>query len=255
MKKINVKAPAKINLTLKVKGTRQDGFHEIESIMQTVSLYDFIELTKIKAGITLQGNHAVFNDIENNIAYKAAKLFFETTKINEGAAIEIEKNIPISAGLAGGSADGAGVLFGLNEIFEKPLTQESILKLCQKLGSDLDFCLTGGRALVKGRGEVIEKLPFEEFPLTIVKPKNLGISAKEAYSKFDLLKEKSTFANDLEFALINDYKELQYLHSLGLQMSGSGSAFFKIGDFSQSLKDDYQVIKNLKATPFGVERV
>ncbi|MBE7706546.1 MAG: 4-(cytidine 5'-diphospho)-2-C-methyl-D-erythritol kinase [Cyanobacteria bacterium SIG30] len=264
MKKVKISAPCKINLNLKIKGILENGFHEIESIMQTVDLFDYLTIEKCeldslnnqKFNVFLDGTKKeILSYGESNIVYKASKLFFETTGIEASIKIFIEKNIPISAGLAGGSTDAAGVLYGLNELFNKPLNERDLLDLCEKLGSDLNFCLLGGRALVKGRGEVIEKLDFEPFNLTIVKPKNLSISAKEAYQKFDISKGVSNLDNDLEWALLPFYKELQYLNSLGLKMSGSGSAYFKIGDFDYEFNSSFEVFKNLNAIPDGVSLI
>lgn len=189
-------------------------------------------------------------------------------------SVHIEKNIPIAAGLAGGSTDAAGALFGLNELFKNPFSKEELHSLCAKLGSDLNFCLEGGCQLTTSRGEVLEKLPFQEFNLSLVKPKNLGISAKEAYTKFAQLKNKPNLNmtksaiealkngqniadflhNDLEIAVINDYKELQeiknkYPNSI---MSGSGSTFFVIGNKFKNFDDNYQIIPNLKSISYGV---
>lgn len=175
--------------------------------------------------------------------------------------IHIEKNIPIAAGLAGGSTDAAGTLWGLNKLFDNVLSDKELHELCAQLGSDLNFCLKGGCQLATSRGEILEKLPFQEFSLSLIKPKNLGISAKEAYTKFSELESKPNLNmteklvtalkraevrsdeqhptdynlnlqeflhNDLEIALIEDYEELKqiktaYPNSL---MSGSGSTFF-----------------------------
>ncbi len=256
MKTIKIKAPAKINLSLKVLGKRPDGFHEIESVMQTINLYDYIalSLTHMHNNIVMDGNHEIFHMYGKNIAYKAAEIFFKRMGIRQGINIYVEKNIPISAGLAGGSADAAGVLYGLNKIMEEPFGENTLFEMCEELGSDLNFCFQGGRCLVKGRGEIIEKLPYEATPISLVKPKNLGISTKKAYSAFDSLKEKSTFRNDLEFALLDKYKILKELHNLGLSMSGSGSTFFKEAD-TLGVKFDrrkFWVKEGLKTVPHGV---
>jgi len=170
-------------------------------------------------------------------------------------SVHIEKNIPISAGLAGGSTDAAGTLWGLNKLFGNALTKEELHDLCAKLGSDLNFCLEGGCQLATGRGEILKKLPFCDFGLSLIKPKNLGISAKEAYTKFSEIQNKpnlnntekmvnqlesnscdskkiaALLHNDLEVAVFEDYKELQqiketYPNSI---MSGSGSTYFVLG--------------------------
>ena len=126
----------------------------------------------------------------------------------------------------------------------------------QELGSDLNFCYEGGQKLCKGRGEILELLEFEEIPITLIKPKNLKISAKEAYQKFDEMTNASNFPNDLEAALLPYYKEIQHLNNLGFQMSGSGPTFFARIQFlepalKEELKDDYQIIENLKTIEYG----
>ena len=252
---IKIQCPAKINLTLKVLNKRQDGFHNIESVMQTISLYDYLTINVEPAEeteIILSGNSSEIPYNEKNLVYKAAKLFPQPSP--HKIKIYIEKNIPIAAGLAGGSTDSAGTLYGLNEIFNKPLTQQELHQLCAQLGSDLNFCLEGGRQMTSGRGEILKPLEFEEFNVSLIKPKNLGISAKEAYTKFSQKEGKSSFENDLEWAVIDDYKELQTIKKLYPQsmMSGSGSTYFVINDEFKPL-EGYEIFNNLKATSEGIK--
>ncbi len=251
---IKVQCPAKINLDLKVFPINPDGFHPIKSVMQAINLFDYITVSISNGNdIKLNGNSNEIPYDEKNICHKAAQLFFKTIKKEYSAKIYIEKNIPVCAGLAGGSTNAAGVLLGLNELLDKPLNKEQLHNLASKLGSDLNFCLEGGKKLCTSRGEKLENLEFIEFPLTLVKPKNLQISAGSAYRAFDNLKEKSTLANDLEFALLNDYKELQFLHSKGLQMSGSGPTYFiKKEKLDFELDENYLIIENLKSHDKGV---
>jgi len=254
---IKVKCPAKINLDLKVYPINSDGFHPIKSIMQTINLFDYLTIS-ISEGdkIFLNGNSSEIPYDEKNICYRAAKLFLEKIKKEYEIKIYIEKNIPVCAGLAGGSTDGAGVLYGLNKLLNEPLNKKELHNLASQLGSDLNFCLEGGRQLCEGRGEILTPQEFIEFPLTLVKPKNLQISAREAYQAFDNLKEESNLPNDLEFALLDKYKELQFLHSKGLQMSGSGPTFFILKDkLNFKLDSNYQIIENLKAINYGVVEV
>ena len=258
MKKIKIQCPAKINLNLKVfKKDELTGFHPIKSIMQAINLFDYITI-QISDGdeIIQKGNSKEIPYNENNICYKAAKLFLETINKKAKVEIEIEKNIPVCAGLAGGSTDAAGVLYGLNELFLKPLNKEQIHTLASKLGSDLNFCLEGGTKLCTNRGEKLENIEFSEFDITLVKPKNLQISAKEAYLAFDDLSTVSDMENDLEFALINKYNELKYLNSLKGQMSGSGPTyFFKTPKLNFNLDENYLVIENLKTINYGIKEI
>ena len=264
--RIKIQCPAKINLTLKVVGKRQDGFHNIESIMQTISLYDYLTISADAAEkfeIMLSGNSTEIPYNEKNLVYKAAMLFIEHTNLTpHKIEIFIDKNIPVAAGLAGGSTDAAGTLYGLNKMFNNRLSKTELHELCAELGSDLNFCLEGGRQMTKGRGEVLQKLPFEKFSLSLIKPKSLGISAKEAYTKFSQKKStdfqsqygsKDNFKNDLEWALIDDYKELQNIKDLYPEavMSGSGSTYFSVNtEFSPA--DDYWTANNLAATEQGI---
>ena len=257
-KTIKIKCPAKINLDLRVFPKTKDGYHPIKSIMQAISLFDYITITlNDTKEITLSGTSNEIPYDENNLCYKAAKLFFEKTKKNLGADIYIEKNIPVAAGLAGGSTDCAGVLYGLNELFDSPLNDNELQKLGFELGSDVPFCLAGGTKLCKGRGEKMVSMPFYDFKLSLIKPKNLKISAKEAYDAFDNMKKESDMRNDLEFALLDKYEELKYLDSKGFQMSGSGPTFFmrdKNVDFDVD-KEKYEVYNNLNSVNFGVSKL
>ncbi len=188
LNKIKIQCPAKINLTLKITGKRDDGFHNLDSIMQTISLFDYLTISVEKSDkteIILSGTSDEIPYNEKNLVYKAAKLFLDTAKIDSyKISIYIEKNIPVAAGLAGGSTDAAGTLYGLNKLFDEPLSRQQLHELCAKLGSDLNLCLEGGRQQTSGRGEILEPLPFEEFDVSLIKPIGLGISAKEAYTKF-----------------------------------------------------------------------
>lgn len=257
--RIKVKCPAKINLDLRVYPRDNSGFHPIKSIMQAINLFDFLTIKLIDEEVVLKGNSLEIPYDETNLCYKAVKLFLEKTKINSGVEIYIEKHIPVCAGLAGGSTDGAGVLYGLNKMFDYPLSLSEINELAGKLGSDLNFCLVGGTKLCQGRGEKIIDMPFYNFKLTLVKPKNLKISAREAYQAFDNLKKESNLRNDLEFALLETkkYEELEFLHSLGLQMSGSGPTYFlREKEFEQKLDEEkFLVIKNLNSIDYGVVEV
>ncbi len=199
MKQIKIQCPAKINLTLKVTGKREDGYHNIDSIMQTINLFDYLTISVEKSDTTeiiLSGTSDEIPYNEKNLVYKACLLFLEKTNMPaHKIKVFIEKNIPIAAGLAGGSTDAAGMIYGLNKLFDEPLSRKELHELCAKLGSDLNLCLEGGRQQTSGRGEILEALPFEEFDVSLIKPINLGISAKEAYTKFsEKIKTYPSFA-------------------------------------------------------------
>lgn len=264
MQSIKIQCPAKINLLLKVLNKREDGFHNIESIMQTIDLFDYLTINienYSTSEILLDGNNKEIPYNEKNLVYKAVKLFLDKTNLqNKKISIYIDKSIPVSAGLAGGSTNAAGTLYGLNKIFKDILTRDELNYLCAGLGSDLNVCLNGGKILATGRGEVTEPLEFEEFNVNLIKPKVLGISAKEAYTKFAELKNNSkalktrdNFENDLEWAVIEDYPQLQFIKNKypKSMMTGSGSTYFSLTEeFEQ--EDGYWIQNGLRAIPFGV---
>ncbi len=279
MKQIKVTCPAKINLTLEIVNKREDGFHNIKSIMQMINLYDYLDIELKESNetqIILTGNSKEIPYNESNLVYKAAKLFLE--KINKKAQINIyiDKHIPVSAGLAGGSTDAAGTIFGLNELFARPLDKEDLHEICAKLGSDLNVCLEGGTILATSRGEKIEKLPSISSDVTLIKPKHLGISAKEAYTKYANKEIKPKYNmtekmieainnnknikeflyNDLEYAVFNDYEELQKIKKTipNSIMSGSGSTYFVLENMKEiPLNTDYEIIHNLKFINHGIK--
>lgn len=267
MKTIKVQCPAKINLTLKIVSKRKDGFHNIESIMQTINLYDYLDITVIESDrtkIILDGNSDEIPYDKTNLVYKAAELFLNSNKLkNYEIHVFIEKNIPVSAGLAGGSTNGAGMLFALNKVFNNIMNDEELNTLCAKLGSDLNFCLKGGRAITRGRGEIIEPKEFRQLNVNLIKPINLGISAKEAYTRF--AQKTSTdnnrhlrreFVNDLEWAIIDKYPELQKIRNKypTSVMTGSGSTYFSTREeFKQ--EDGYWIKNGLTTIPDGIKIV
>ena len=157
MNKITLKSPAKINLALKIKEKRKDGYHEIETIMQTIDLSDKVTIKKKNKGITVKTNIEALNNKEN-IAYKA---LLEMKKYigNDGIEIYIEKNIPIGSGLGGGSSNAATVIKGINKLFNLSLDNDTLYEIAEKLGSDVPFFILGGTSFVTGRGDIIKKLP------------------------------------------------------------------------------------------------
>ncbi len=269
MKNITLNAPAKINLYLDVLGKRSDGYHEIESIMQTVSLYDVIDVTLADSGISLTANENTVPTDERNLAHKAANLFYEHTKIKGGAKIHIEKRIPVSSGLAGGSTDAGATLKALNELYDRHLSREELLKLGSKLGADVPFCMEGGCALCRGVGEKMTKLePMTPFTVVIARGGD-GVSTPAAYKRLDekfghmldrpfsdiqrvisaiemddLNALSMSVFNTFESVILEEHKEatlyraklLDYGALISL-MSGSGPAVF--GIFDDTEKADY----------------
>jgi len=256
--KMKIKAYAKINIALDVVGKREDGYHLLRMIMQTIDLYDTIEIEKINSGIKLKCNKHYVPTDERNLACKAAKLFKETYSINDGVDIKLIKNIPVSAGLAGGSTDAAGVLKLMNKIFNINADDEELKALGLKLGADVPYCINGGTALCEGVGEKITQLKqFKDKILVLIKPP-FGVSTKEVYKNFDLSKVifrprieeliKSMEDDDIYFVannmknllenvtlkkhrVITSIKEEVTLNdAIGTMMSGSGPTVFAFFD-------------------------
>ncbi len=185
---MEIKARAKINLTLDVLRKRPDGYHDVKMIMQTVDLYDIIKLNCNQNGyITMCTNLSYLPTGNKNIAYQAAQVFYEHTAIkNEGLHIDIYKNIPVSAGLAGGSTDAAAVLIALNSIYETRLSESELMHMGKQLGADVPYCIMGGTALAEGIGDVLTRLPAMP-PTTIVLAKPpISVSTLQVYKQLQL---------------------------------------------------------------------
>ena len=160
MEKIQLKAMGKINLGLDILGKREDGYHDVRMVMQTVYLYDNVTLVQTgRAGIEIRTNLFYLPVDENNLAYKAAKLLTDEFGITEGIQIVLDKRIPVSAGMAGGSADAAAVLFGMNRLFGLGLSDAALRERGVKLGADVPYCIMRGTYLAEGIGEVLTELP------------------------------------------------------------------------------------------------
>lgn len=186
MKKIVLEAAAKLNLSLDITGVREDGYHLLDSVMQSVSLYDRVALIKREEGISLTVDRPKIPNGPENTAYKAAAAFFRETKIDGGVEIFLEKHIPSRAGMGGGSADAAAVLVGLNELYRTGLSQEKLQKIGLQVGADVPFCIVGGTARVQGIGEVVRSIaPLNMAQFVVVKPRGVGVDTKEAYERYD----------------------------------------------------------------------
>lgn len=254
---ISIKAYAKINLSLDIVGKLENGYHELETIMQSVSLHDIVTITKDnnRNGITLTCSQPSLCPTEQNTAYKAVKAFFTYCKLECNAlSIYIEKNIPSQAGLAGGSADAAAVLHGLNYLFNTNLSTAQLCEIGVKIGADVPFCICGGTMLAKGIGDELSMVsPMPACHMVICKPP-VSISTQEAYQKVDNAiilerpktklicsalekKDLTTIAQNLK----NVFQEampiapvqsivvnMEQYSALGTCMSGSGSAVFGI---------------------------
>ncbi len=248
---MKLKAFAKLNLSLRVFKKRPDGFHDIESVMQSVSLCDYVTLSSIPSGVEVTCDDVKVPQGKENLAYKAAELFG-----GAGIKIEIEKHIPVAAGLAGGSADAAAVLYGLNQMMTRDLrlATRDLLKLGVQVGSDVPFCLTGGTCLVKGRGEIVEKQePWPKTYFVLVCP-DIQISAKWAYEEFDRmhLTVSGEIKNDLEPVVVSRHEIITEIKDgllkLGCseaQMSGSGPSVFGAVRHKADAEDIFGKIKEI----------
>ncbi|HTY12910.1 MAG TPA: 4-(cytidine 5'-diphospho)-2-C-methyl-D-erythritol kinase [Candidatus Omnitrophota bacterium] len=272
---IRLNAFAKINLYLEVIGKRPDGYHEIDSIMQSVSLYDAITVTPSGSGIEIvPSDHRIPRD-RNNTAYKAARAFFDRTNIKGGVTVQLEKNIPIAAGLAGGSADAAAVLVGMNRLFNAGLTESDLSVLGAEVGSDVPFCLIGGTCRCRGRGELVERI--KDLPPTwfvLVKPE-FGVSTKWVYENFDLVFVREHrladvheqpsgihLYNDLEKVVVPKYpevgeikKKLVQFGCLQSEMSGSGPTVYGMAGDEATARKVFDRIKAEYPQSFLVRNV
>lgn len=185
--KVLVKAPAKINLTLDVLHKRPDGYHEVEMIMTTIDLADRIELSWLSEDvIRITSQNRFVPDDQRNLAFQAAKLLKDKFRVQNGVQINIEKTIPVAAGLAGGSSDAAATLRGLNKLWQLGLTLDELAALGAEIGSDVSFCVYGGTAVAKGRGEKITQLPAPPSCWVVLAKPLLGVSTADVYRRLSL---------------------------------------------------------------------
>ena len=272
MNEISIKAYAKINLGLDVIRKREDGYHELKMIMQTINLYDTLTLTATEEpGIQLHINLSSLPCNENNLVVKAAKLMMDTYHITQGVKIELLKHIPIAAGMAGGSADAAATLKAMNELFQLGASREDLMRLGVTLGADIPYCIMEGTALSEGIGEVLTPLPaMPSCHILVVKP-NVNVSTKFVYQnlkinentkhpdidgmvasihKNDLHGIIDRLGNVLETVTIPKHpkveqikKDMLNMGALGTLMSGSGPTVFGIFRNYSSAKRCYDAFK------------
>ncbi|MDD6268526.1 MAG: 4-(cytidine 5'-diphospho)-2-C-methyl-D-erythritol kinase [Oscillospiraceae bacterium] len=188
MKTLEIKAPAKVNLALDITGKREDGYHLLETVFQTVSIYDKLKITMTsEPGIKLSCSEPWLPCNEKNLAYKAANAFLHRAEIKNGVRIFLEKKIPSQAGMGGGSSDAAAVLTGMNILCGNIFSRDTLCEMAASLGADVPFFLYGGTAYAEGIGEKLEQLPsLEGIPVVAAKGKG-GISTPEAYRRIDTL--------------------------------------------------------------------
>lgn len=271
MNTIMLKAYAKINLGLDVLGKREDGYHEVRMIMQTIRLYDKLNMKKLsKDEIVIKTNLAYLPTNENNLVYRAIQMIKEEFNIKQGIYVELQKHIPVAAGLAGGSSDAAAALIGMNRLFQLKLTTTDLMKRAVKLGADVPYCILGGTALSEGIGEVLTPLaPMPSAYVLIAKPP-INVSTKyvyenlilneqtnhpdidgiiEAINSKDLRGVTSRLSNVLESVTIDRYPIIQEIKdkmiefgAMNALMSGSGPTVFGIfDDLNLAKKAFYQL--------------
>jgi 4-diphosphocytidyl-2-C-methyl-D-erythritol kinase len=269
---MRILSPAKINLFLKITGKRPDGYHELVSLMCCVGLYDTVSLTPDVQETSVSCSHPDVPENETNLAFVAASLFFNTLNINESVKISIEKQIPVAAGLGGGSSNAAAVLLGLNRYYGYPFSQDKLMSMGLLIGADVPFFIFQRPALVSGIGEKLEAYQgLENLKILLIFP-GFGVSTAKVYKNLNLgltkckKKLKSFFlskqsfdpgchlCNDLETAAASMYpgiftvKEALLRHgALGALMSGSGSTVFGLFyDSDKALKANNALAENDK---------
>lgn len=257
MRTISLKAYAKINLGLDVLGTLENGYHEVKMVMQSISIFDKVNMTRNDSGkITMKTNLSFLPTGPDNLVYKAAKLIKDTYGIEDGIDIDLYKFIPVAAGMAGGSTDAAAVLKGMNILFNLKLSEDELKKLGVKLGADIPYCIMGGTALAEGIGEVLTRLPDCPMCYIVVAKPYISVSTKFVYD--NLVLDENTVhpnteliiksitdnniegvANELcnvletvtvkEYPVISDIKKVMIEKgALNSLMSGSGPTVFGI---------------------------
>ena len=283
MKEISVKALAKINLGLDVVRRREDGYHEVKMVMQTIHLFDRLEMKKTAGGITMTTNLSFLPTNENNLVYKAAKLLMDEFQIRDGIDVKLHKYIPVAAGMAGGSTDAAAVLYGMNRMFELGLSKEELMQRGVKIGADVPYCIMRGTALAEGIGEQLTALPpMVKCPILIAKPQ-ISVSTKFVYENLkldsiqkhpdidgmlrdienqDLKSLTSKMENVFEPGIIRQYPVIQEIKdlmeangALKSMMSGSGPTVFGIFDDRAKMREAAEVLKqsHLAKTVFATQ--
>lgn len=259
------KALAKINLGLDVVRKREDGYHEVRMIMQNIGIYDELDMTITEApGILLETNREDLPTDEGNLVYRAAKLLMDEFQVAKGVRISLKKQIPVAAGMAGGSSDAAAAMIGVNELFGLGLTQQELMDRAVKIGADVPYCIMGGTALAEGIGEVLSKLPpMPDCMILIAKPPidvptkfvygNLRANELETHPDIDAMIQDlqgknlehmcQIMGNVLETVTIPAYPVIDEIKKLmiesgavGAMMSGSGPTVFGIFTDQESAK-------------------
>lgn len=270
---ISLKALAKINLGLDVVRRREDGYHEVRMIMQTIQLYDRLDIKRTQEpGIQIQTNLSFLPVNENNLIYKAAKLLMDEFSITDGVSVKLDKRIPVAAGMAGGSTDAAAMLIGVNRLFSLGLTKRQLMERGVQIGADVPYCIMRGTALAEGIGEALSPLPpMVKCPVLIAKP-SISVSTKFVYQNLKLddttihpdidrliddIKAKNLhdiaahMGNVLETVTIPNYPVIDEIKkhmlsngAVGAVMSGSGPTVFGLFDDEDTAKKAYKAMRS-----------
>ncbi len=271
---LSLKAYGKINLGLDVLRQREDGYHEVRMIMQTVGIFDRIDLIREKEpGIHVDTNLCYLPNNENNLAYRAAHLLMEEFSIHEGLSIRLKKFIPVAAGMAGGSSDAAAVLFGVNRMFQLGLSTEDLMARGVKLGADVPYCILRGTALSEGIGEILTPLPpVPQCQVLIAKP-GISVSTRHVYENLhansltpeqhpdidavlsaiaaqDIYGIASHLGNVLETVTVREHPVIQHIKdrmmaygAIGSLMSGSGPTVFGLFTDPHAAQHAYECLR------------
>ncbi|MCX4345154.1 MAG: 4-(cytidine 5'-diphospho)-2-C-methyl-D-erythritol kinase [Kineothrix sp.] len=268
---ITKKAYAKVNLGLDVIRRREDGYHEVRMIMQTVDICDVLTFTRQeRPGIVVTTDKEELPGDESNLIYKAARLVTETCSVREGIKIELQKRIPMAAGMAGGSTDAAAVFHGMNEMFGLGMDEDEMCALGVKIGADIPYCVKGGTALAEGIGEILTKLPDAPACVVLVAKPDIDVSTKYVYENLhaesleyhpdidgmraaieegDLRGMAERMGNVLETVTVNAYPVIREIKEVmkksgawNALMSGSGPTVFGIFGEEEKARKAYNEI-------------
>ena len=281
---MRLRAFAKINLGLDILRKREDGYHEVRMIMQTIQMYDVLEMKKVKKpGISLSVNYPYIPSDERNLVYKAAKLLMDEFQVKEGVDIRLEKFIPVAAGMAGGSSDAAAAMVGMNHLFKLGLSEKDLMDRAVNIGADVTYCIMRGTALAEGIGEKLTRIAQVPDCYVLIGKPGIGVSTKTAYESLQLDKIQSHpdidgMIRDIEngnllamtdkmgnvfesgiigkYPVIGEIKDLMEANgALKAMMSGSGPTVFGIFDDREKMEAAAAVLRqsNLAKTVFATE--
>ena len=281
---MRLRAFAKINLGLDILRKREDGYHDVRMIMQTIQMYDVLEMKKVKKpGISLSVNYPYIPSDERNLVYKAAKLLMDEFQVKEGVDIRLEKFIPVAAGMAGGSSDAAAAMVGINHLFKLGLSEKDLMDRAVNIGADVPYCIMRGTALAEGIGEKLTRIAQVPDCYVLIGKPGIGVSTKTAYESLQLDKIQSHpdidgMIRDIEngnllamtdkmgnvfesgiigkYPVIGEIKDLMEANgALKAMMSGSGPTVFGIFDDREKMEAAAAVLRqsNLAKTVFATE--